>query len=132
MKTNTGLVFFIIAKEGNIVKRALIVGVILNLINQWESLIHLDFTHINMLKFSLTFMVPYMVSTYSSVMSKLTFQTGEISSIDAILKCKKCGKTIININKGDAVPECKNCKLKTKWAMIEQKYFRRHLYKLER
>jgi hypothetical protein len=92
MKFSTGLIFFTIAKERNVVKRALrvasIVGIILNLINQWEALINLDYTHINILKFLLTFTVPYLVSTYSSVMSKLTFQVGEISSINAILKCK--------------------------------------------
>ncbi|MDO6621268.1 nitrate/nitrite transporter NrtS [Oceanihabitans sp. 1_MG-2023] len=64
-----------IASEREIVisslKVAIVVGLILNLINQGEKLIALDFKHLNLLKFFITFSVPYMVSTYASVKVKL-------------------------------------------------------------
>jgi len=67
-----------IASEKEIVissiKVALVVGVILNLINQGEKLIALDFKHLNFLKLIITFSVPYMVSTYASVKVKLQKQ----------------------------------------------------------
>jgi hypothetical protein len=64
-----------IASERDIVissiKVALVVGCVLNLINQGEKLIALDFKQLNLLKFFITFSVPYMVSTYASVKVKL-------------------------------------------------------------
>lgn len=58
---------------------AVIVGLILNLINQGDVLLHLNFSQIDFTKFGLTFFVPYFVSTYSSVLSNKDFQTGEES-----------------------------------------------------
>ncbi len=64
-----------IASERDIVissiKVAIVVGCVLNLINQGEKLIALDFKQLNLLKFFVTFSVPYMVSTYASVKVKL-------------------------------------------------------------
>lgn len=57
-------------------KVALVVGLILNFINQGENLIILDFKHINLLKFFVTFTVPYLVSTYASVKVKLDESVG--------------------------------------------------------
>ena len=48
-------------------KVALVVGILLNLINQWEAIITLDVNKINWAKLLLTFCVPYLVSTYASV-----------------------------------------------------------------
>jgi len=56
--------------RADIVKRsiwiALIVGTILNIINQGDRVI--DDMDINLAKFLLTYMVPYCVATYSSIM----------------------------------------------------------------
>ncbi|MEZ5009129.1 MAG: nitrate/nitrite transporter NrtS [Chitinophagales bacterium] len=52
-------------------KVALVVGVILNLINQWTAIIELQWNTINYLKLTLTFCVPYLVSTYASVKTEL-------------------------------------------------------------
>jgi len=52
-------------------KVALVVGSILNLINQGNAILDLNVNHINWFKLILTFMVPYMVSTYASVRVKL-------------------------------------------------------------
>ncbi|MDD4991166.1 MAG: nitrate/nitrite transporter NrtS [Paludibacter sp.] len=48
-------------------KVAIVVGTILNLINQWNSIIGLDFERISIFKMLLTYCVPYLVSTYSAV-----------------------------------------------------------------
>ena len=52
-------------------KVALFVGVILNLINQWEAISTMDIQKIQWIKFLLTFSVPYLVSTYASVVTTL-------------------------------------------------------------
>ena len=52
-------------------KVALVVVSILNIINQGEAIFKLSFEGINWFKLVLTFMVPYMVSTYASVRVKL-------------------------------------------------------------
>ena len=62
-----------IARRPEIVRRslfvALIVGTILNLINQGEMLS--DMSSLNLWKCALTYAVPYLVATYGSVMSLL-------------------------------------------------------------
>lgn len=52
-------------------KVAIVVGTILNLINQWNPIIGLDFERISVFKLLLTYCVPYLVSTYSAVKVKL-------------------------------------------------------------
>ena len=63
------------AIEKNIVKDALfvslVVGSILNIINQGDLLFNLEFSKISVSKLILTFIVPYLVSTYASVKTKL-------------------------------------------------------------
>lgn len=52
-------------------KVALVVGSVLNIINQGDAIFKLNFEQINWFKLGLTFMVPYMVSSYASVRVKL-------------------------------------------------------------
>ncbi len=52
-------------------KVALVVGIILNLINQGDVLISMEFEKINWFKLLLTFAVPYLVTTYASVKERL-------------------------------------------------------------
>lgn len=92
---------------------SLIVGTILNLINQGELLIKGEFSNLNFLKFVLTFFVPYLVSSFSSVISKITFKTGEFAPFDAEIYCKKCHQKLF-ITKGQLVPRC-NCQKGTRW-----------------
>lgn len=54
---------------------SLVVGSILVAINQWEAVI--GNTSINVLKVFLTYLVPYCVSSYSSVMAQLDFQSSQ-------------------------------------------------------
>jgi len=64
-----------IALEKNIVisslKVAVVVGCILNMINQGDLLVNMNFQNVNWFKLGLTFTVPYMVSTYASVRVKV-------------------------------------------------------------
>ncbi|MFO7830187.1 MAG: nitrate/nitrite transporter NrtS, partial [Bacteroidales bacterium] len=93
---------------------ALIVGVILNLINQGESIFS-GFKDFHITQFLLTFLVPYLVSTYSSVLSKFNFVSGEVAGFDAHISCKGCGEASVKVQKGDVVPYCPGCEVKTKW-----------------
>lgn len=47
-------------------KVALFVGVILNVINQYDMIISLNFGEINFIKGMITFLVPFSVSVYSA------------------------------------------------------------------
>lgn len=63
--------YFRLAFERNTVKRAfrtaILVGLILNFINHTQDFITLSFKNVNPFMVLLTFLVPYLVSTYSSV-----------------------------------------------------------------
>ena len=52
-------------------KVAMVVGILLNLINQWEAITALDAGSIQWMKLLMTFCVPYLVSTYASVVTFL-------------------------------------------------------------
>ena len=95
-------------------KISLIVGTLLNIINQGEIIFALDFESINYTKSLLTYMVPFLVSTYTAVTMKLKFKIGEVTHVDATLQCQGCNQ-IINIHKNKIVPFCNNCKETTKW-----------------
>lgn len=93
---------------------ALLVGIVLNLINHPE-LINLSASNINIGKVLLTFLVPFLVSIYSSILSNKTIKPGAISDLDAMLKCTTCNKTNFHIHIGQEVKECPQCKKKTDW-----------------
>ncbi len=50
------------------IKVALVVGTLLNLINQGDLLLNMNFDKINYIKLGLTYCVPYMVATYAGAM----------------------------------------------------------------
>jgi len=105
----------------NIVIRALkvslVVGSILNLINQGDAILIFDLSNINLSKLLLTYAVPYSVTTYTAVSLKLEFIIGSKSGVDADLKCKTCNMTTIHIHKDELIPECENCGVKTRWKL---------------
>ena len=45
---------------------AILIGLILNIINQGNQIIYLDFNSIEIFRFTLTFVVPFIVSIYSA------------------------------------------------------------------
>lgn len=96
------------------IKIALIVGIILNLINQGEKIFILAFDEINYYKFFLTFIVPFSVSMYTAITMKLSFHVGEKAFEDTILKCKNC-KNTLEIKKDQVIPFCDTCNEKTQW-----------------
>jgi len=61
--------------KGNFKKHiitAFIVGVVLNIINQWDAVITFDLKLINFLQLVLTFIVPFTVSVYSASVNSKT------------------------------------------------------------
>jgi Zn finger protein HypA/HybF involved in hydrogenase expression len=95
-------------------KIALIVGTILNLINQGDKLLTLD---IDIFKSILTYIVPFIVSTYTAISLKLSFNIGDMGLVDAKVMCKNC-KNTMQIEKNHFIPVCENCNEKTKWKII--------------
>ncbi|OIP84937.1 MAG: hypothetical protein AUK44_01020 [Porphyromonadaceae bacterium CG2_30_38_12] len=55
------------------IKVAVVVGTLLNLINQWTAISTLDFENISISRLLLTYCVPYLVSTFSAVQAKNNF-----------------------------------------------------------
>lgn len=102
----------------NSIKIAVVVGFILNFINQGDKLLLMDFANVNWFKFGLTFLVPFSVSSYSAGTAKLKFTVGDVATIDIDLKCKTCGKTQIHLKKGNTVPICEICQEKTQWQLF--------------
>lgn len=94
---------------------AIVVGTILNIINQYDGIFYDE--SINFLKFFLTYLVPFFVSTYTAVSMKMKFIPGTISSVDLDLKCEPCND-IIHIHEGDTIPICDVCKEKTHWHIV--------------
>lgn len=116
-------IYIQLAFERKIFKRALyvalVVGIILNLINQGGPLITLEFSQVNYLKLLLTFFVPYFVSTYSSVLLKATLSGGDVSTLNAVVRCKSCKVPDKIIKRGEIVPSCSACQNNTKWLIIQ-------------
>ena len=96
------------------IKIALVVGTVLNLINQGEALFSLEGDNIHLLKFLLTYFVPYSVTTYTATALKLEFQIGSKASIDVDLECKRCHETL-HVHKNELIKECSHCGIYTKW-----------------
>lgn len=97
-------------------KVALIVGTTLNLINQGHVLVPINIEELSLVKFFLTYLVPYSVTTYTATAMKIEFQIGTKAIIEADLSCKGCGKEI-HVEKNQLIPECPTCQLKTQWRL---------------
>jgi serine phosphatase RsbU (regulator of sigma subunit) len=112
-------IFFHLASEKRTVKRtviiSLIIGLILNLINQPELLTAFSFQNLNIVQILLTFMIPYGVSTYSTILSNYTVQPGQISKLDANFQCKRCKKADFRVRIGELIEECPQCQDHTRW-----------------
>lgn len=95
-------------------KIALVVGTLLNIINQGEVILALDYINIDYVKSLLTYTVPFLVSTYTAVSMKMKFKIGDVTHVNATLKCQGC-KEVIHVHTDEIVPVCNKCKEKTKW-----------------
>ncbi len=98
------------------IKVALIVGTALNFINQGEALIVLNFADINLVKFLLTYLVPYSVTTYTATAMKVEFHIGTKAIVDADLKCSVC-KEEVHVKQNQIIPECHTCGINTHWKL---------------
>ncbi len=113
------LIFCIASSKELLVKAskiALVVGIILNLINQGEEILNLNMQEVNTYKLVLTFIVPFCVSMYTAVSMKLKFHVGEKAIEDIHLKCRFCKKST-SIKKDEIIPFCTTCKTKTSWKL---------------
>lgn len=114
-------IFCEIVISPSVLKRALkvslIVGTTLNLINQGNSLVTLEYSHVSFIKLGLTYLVPYLVTTYTATAMKLEFQIGTKAVVEADLQCKKCG-SLVHVKKDQLIPECKQCGIHTHWRVI--------------
>lgn len=92
---------------------SLAVGALLTGINQWEGLFAP--AQLSLSKLLLTFLVPFLVSSYSAVKAKMQFMPGHRAPRNSQLECKECGECHIKVQKGDRIPECPICKEDTDW-----------------
>ena len=95
-------------------KIALIVGTILNFINQGDKIVTLSFEEISYFKTILTYIVPFCVSSYTALSIKMKFKIGNNTPVSANLKCKNCG-SMVTVAKNSIIPICNNCNEQTKW-----------------
>jgi len=97
-------------------KISLIVGSVLNLINQGDAISSLNIENLHLFKFLLTYLVPYGVTTYTATALKLEFQIGTKSTIEADLKCRGCGEEL-HVHENELIKECSKCGIHTKWKL---------------
>ena len=99
-------------------KIALIVGVILNLINQGDLFLGMQWGEVNWLKSALTFCVPFCVSVYSSTASRIRFDPGTRAWTKTSLKCTTCNGYQEAFEENQVVTACPSCGEHTKWELL--------------
>jgi len=95
-------------------KLALVVGLTLNVINQYDALLSLDFKSVHLLQFFVTLLVPFCVSIYSVVALKLEFRVGSVCEVATTLSCQYCHKKQI-LSIGSTILKCDCCESETPW-----------------
>ena len=98
-------------------KVSIVVGLLLNIVNQWQTISTLRVSEISFIKVFFTFLVPYLVSTYTIIRMKLTFHIGKIAITDVKLKCNHCNQCQTTVKKGDVIPVCNSCMEYTNWSV---------------
>lgn len=93
---------------------ALVVGTMLNIINQGDFIIHMQFEKINYFKFILTYLIPFFVSTYTAININMNPKVGGKLIIPATLTCKGCNASV-HVEKNTPIPQCSHCKNATQW-----------------
>ena len=95
------------------IRVSLLVGIILNLINNPGIFSSLGFEEIQFSRVILTFIVPFGVSTYSSVLSNTSLKPGKISQKDGTLKYNNFKQTRFTVNIGQQSDAYRKCKKDT-------------------
>ena len=99
----------------NAIKIGLVGGSVLNLINQGAAIFALDPTQLQPSKLLLTFLVPFLVSTYASTTTRLQFLVGQPAAASAQLRCKGCGQTEVVVAAQELLEPCALCGPETDW-----------------
>lgn len=109
-------IFWRLGTERQALRRSLtvglVVGTLLNLINQGSALWS---GQADLPRLLLTFCVPFLVSTYAGVAARLRFDPGLGAPWPARLACQRCGRSTVTVSSGERVPECAECGPKTDW-----------------
>jgi hypothetical protein len=98
-------------------KVSIVVGLILNLINQGALIIALNYSQINMLNVGLTFIVPFMVASYATVKSKMELKVGDKAVVAMKIECKHCHKSTADLKKNEVIPVCLTCQENSRWSI---------------
>ncbi len=93
---------------------SMVVGSLLNLINQYDIIVTLSWYQMNLSKVILTFLIPFFVSLYSATSARMKFRPGEISLIDTVVECPHCGHKE-HLRRYRPIPFCPHCRENTKW-----------------
>jgi hypothetical protein len=96
------------------VKMAIVVGGVVNPINQGGLLMARNFDQVSWPKFRVTFCVPFFVSVYNGTATRLQFDPGVRAVAAAKLVCTKCPETIA-VQQGTIIPDCTHCGSETRW-----------------
>lgn len=112
-----------VARTAPVVSKALkvsvVVGSLLNLINQGDVLVPFDLEHLNVFKLVLTYIIPYGVTTYTAVSLKLEFTIGRHAIIETDLECQTCHTPVhVHVKEHQLIPECDTCGINTYWKAI--------------
>jgi len=96
------------------IKISIVVGTILNIINQGDFIFNMMFDSINYFKLFLTYLVPFCVSTYTAITINMQLKIGDKAILSTNLTCKRC-KSSLHVEQNEIIPECPKCGLKGKW-----------------
>jgi len=99
-------------------KVALVVGSFLNMINQGGQIVNLEFEQINYFKLVLTYIVPFLVSSYTAITIQMKFDIGSKAIISSKIHCLTCDENAIVVRRNEIIPLCKNCGINTNWEAI--------------
>jgi len=96
------------------VKISILVGTLLNIINQGDFILQMEFEKLNYFKLILTYFVPFLVSAYTAININMRLKVGHKLMAATTLTCKGCKKSLF-VEKFASIPECENCKDSTSW-----------------
>jgi hypothetical protein len=88
-------------------------------VNQFDAIVSMDLQKVSLSKGFITFLVPYLVSSYSIVSTKLSFLIGDVAVVDAHLECQHCHQNVIEIKEKDVIPVCTECLEYTDWNIVK-------------
>lgn len=100
-------------------KIAIVIGTILNLINQGDALVAFEMEKVSWGKLLLTYCVPFLVSTYTAISIGFEFKIGDVSPVTSQVRCARCKTSIAQLTKSELIPECPQCGLKTRWKLYQ-------------